>query len=185
MPTDFKAKADAAMKTRLAKFKDELSALRTGRASPQMLDAVKVEYYGQLVPIKQVAAITVPEARVLEIRPWDPSVSAAVQKAVENSDIGVRPQGDDKIIRLNFPPMTEDRRKEMAKVAGKIGEEYRVSIRGDRRDTLDELKAESKKATIPEDQRKLIETAIQKLTDGYIQQVDEIVESKQKEIMTF
>jgi len=183
--TDFKTKADTAMKARLAKLKDELSALRTGRASPGILDAIKVEYYGQLVPIKQVAAITVPEARTLEIRPWDPSAAGGIQKAIENSDIGVRPQGDDRVIRLNFPPMTEDRRKEMAKAIGKIGEEYRVSIRGDRRDTLDELKVEAKKTHLAEDQQKLTETAIQKLTDSYIQQVDEVVTAKQTEILTF
>jgi ribosome recycling factor len=183
--TDYKAQAETAMKARVAKLKDELSALRTGRASPGLLEAIKVEYYGQLVPIKQVAAITVPDARTLEVRPWDPSAAAGIQKAIENSDIGVRPQGDDKVIRLSFPPMTEERRKEMAKVAGKVGEEYRVSIRGDRRDTLDQLKAEAKKTHLPEDQQKLTETAVQKLTDAYIKQVDEVVEAKQKEILTF
>src|SRR5438046_1798357 len=116
--TDFKSKAEEQMKERIGKLRTELSTIRTGRANPQILEGIKVEYYGQLVPLKQVAAIAVPEARTLELRPWDPSALDALEKAIQKSDLGVTPQNDSKVLRITFPPMTEDRRKDMVKLVG-------------------------------------------------------------------
>lgn len=181
---DPKAKAENAMKERIDKLHQELSTIRTGRANPQILDGLKVEYYGQMVPIKQVAAISVPEARLLEIRPWDPGAAEPIEKAIQKSDLGVQPQNDKKVIRLNFPPMNEDRRKDLAKRVGKIGEEYRVSVRGDRRDAMNELREVADKENMPEDRQKALEGQIQKLTDAFIKQVDEAIADKQEEITT-
>jgi ribosome recycling factor len=181
---DIAAKVETQMKDRIQKLHDQLSTIRTGRANPQVLEPIKVEYYGQLVPIKQVAAISVPEARTLEIRPWDPSAVEAIEKAIQKSDLGIMPQKGDKLLRLNFPAMTEERRKELAKVIGKIGEEYRVSVRAERRDAMEELKEKLKKEHLPEDQKKNLENQIQKLTDHYVKQVDEVIAAKQKEITT-
>ncbi|MFH1725770.1 MAG: ribosome recycling factor [Elusimicrobiota bacterium] len=170
------------MKERIAKLKADLGGVRTGRANPLLLEGIKVDYYGQPAPIKQVAAISVPDGRTLEIRPWDPTVIAALEKAIQDSDIGVRPQNDGKVIRLSFPTMTEERRKEVGKLVGKIGEEYRVSIRGDRRVAMESIKKRAKEEKLPEDQRKAFEGAIQKLTDAYIEQVDKTVAEKQEEV---
>ena len=181
---DFQPKAESKMKESLAKFKNELGGMRTGRANPQILDSVKVEYYGQPVPLKQVAAISIPEARVLEIRPWDPAMLAEIEKAIQKSDVGIAPQNDGKALRLNLPTMTEERRKEMVKVLGRMGEDCRVAVRNDRRDAIEEIKKAGKDKKLSEDQQKTQEAAIQKLTDAYVKKVDEAVAEKQKEIST-
>lgn len=181
---DFSPKAESRMKESLAKFKNELAGMRTGRANPQILDSVKVEYYGQPVPLKQVAAVSVPEARVLEIRPWDPAMLVEIEKAIQKSDVGIPPQNDGKALRLNLPTMTEDRRKEMVKALGRMGEDCRVAVRNDRRDAIEEIKKAGKDKKLSEDQQKTQETAIQKLTDAYVKKVDEAVADKQKEIST-
>ncbi|MFA5138934.1 MAG: ribosome recycling factor [Elusimicrobiota bacterium] len=181
---DIAEKVEAQMKDRIRKLNEQLSTIRTGRANPQVLEPIKVEYYGQFVPIKQVAAVSVPEARTLEIRPWDPSAVEAIEKAIQKSDLGIMPQKGDKLLRLNFPAMTEDRRKDLCKAIGKIGEEYRVSVRGERHAGMEGLKEKVKKEHLPEDQKKALEVQIQKLTDQYVKQVDEIVAAKQKEITT-
>lgn len=173
-------KAEELMKGRIAKLHEELGKVRSGRANPQLLDQVRVEYYGQLVPIKQVAAVSAPEARVLEIRPWDPTSLEAIEKAIQKSDLGVSPNSDSKMLRLVFPAMTEERRKDLAKVVSRIGEEYRVAVRNHRRDAMEEIKQQK----LPEDQQKALEAGIQKLTDSYVKKVDEIVAEKQKEIST-
>lgn len=175
------AALEGAMKARIDKLKSELAQVRTGRANPQILDGIKVEYFGSMVPIKQVAAISVPEARTLEVRPWDPSALDAVEKALQKSDLKVPTQNDGSgVIRLVLPTMTEERRKEMIKVLGKTGEEARVGLRNERREAIEKVK----KSGAPEDTRKREEDRIQKLTDSYIKKVDEALAMKEKELST-
>ncbi|HBL15363.1 MAG TPA: ribosome recycling factor [Elusimicrobia bacterium] len=178
---DSKSKAEAAMKGRIEKLQADLSQIRTGRANPHLLDPVKVEYYGQPVPIKQVAAISA-VGRSLEIRPFDPTALEGIEKAIQKAELGVVPQNDGKCLRINFPAMTEDRRKELGKQVSKIGEDSRVAVRGDRRDAIEAIRKEAKDANLPEDQKKGMEGGIQKLTDAYIAQVDKIVTEKVKEL---
>lgn len=178
------AKTESQMKLRLDKFFSDLAGVRTGRANPQILDPIKVDCYGQLMALKQLAAISVPEARTLEIRPWDPSTLEAIDKALQKSDLGIPPQNDGKMIRLQLPSMTEERRKEMVKVLGKMAEEARVALRNERRDAIEALKKAEKAKEISEDERKRQEESIQKLTDAYIKKVDEALAQKTKEVTT-
>ena len=177
--------ADNGMKAKLEKLKQEMAQIRTGRANPQILDPIRVEYFGQAVPLKQVAAISVPEARTLEIRPWDATVITAVEKAIQKSDLGVQPQNDGKgVIRLTMPTMTEERRKDMVKVLGHTAEEARIAMRNERRDAIEKVKKGEKDKKIPQDARKREEERIQKLTDAYIKKVDEALAAKEKELST-
>ena len=178
------AKMEEGMKDRLAKLAREYSILRTGRANPMLLETVKVEYYGQQVPLKQVAAVSVPEARVMEIRPWDPTALGEIEKALQKNDVGALPQNDGKIIRITLPTMTEDRRKDMVKVVKRISEEYRVAIRGERHEALDKIKKAEKAKEITQDDLKALEARIQKITDGFVKQVDDAAAAKEKEITT-
>jgi ribosome recycling factor len=178
------SKMEEAMKERLDKLAREYSILRTGRANPMILDSIKIEYYGQLVPLKQVAAVSVPEARTLEIRPWDPSALADLDKALQKADLGAFPQNDGKLLRLTLPMMTEDRRRDMVKILKKIGEECRVSIRSERHAALDKIKRAEKAKEISEDETRGIEVRIQKITDAYVAKVDEQTALKEKEITT-
>lgn len=175
---------EESMKQRLAKLGKDFSALRTGRANPQLLETVKVDYYGQAVPLKQVAAVSVPEARVLEIRPWDPSVLTDLEKALQKADIGAMPQNDGKMIRVTLPMMTEERRKDIVKVAKRLGEEQRVAVRNDRHDAIEKLKKAEKAKEISQDEARGLETRIQKLTDLYVGKIDQDVVIKEKEITT-
>ena len=177
-------KADKEMHGRIDKLMGELGALRTGRANPQLVDSIKVEYYGQPVPLKQVAAVSVPEGRTLEIRPWDPAVLPDIEKALQKSDLGIPPQSDGKAIRLNLPSMTEERRKDMIKIVRRMAEEYRVGLRNDRRDILEKLKKAQKAKELSEDDLKRHESDIQKLTDAHIKKVDELLAGKEREITT-
>ncbi|MBI3548134.1 MAG: ribosome recycling factor [Elusimicrobia bacterium] len=183
MDNNLLSQTETLMKGRLEKFRSELANVRTGRANPQILESVRVEYYGQNVPIKQVAAITVPEGRTLEIRPWDPTQLEAIDKALQKSDIGVPPQNDGKSIRLQMPSMTEDRRKDLVKSLGKVAEEARVAMRTERRDAIEKAKKAEKDKQLAEDERKKLEESIQKLTDSYIKKVDELLAQKEKEIV--
>jgi len=176
------SKTEELMKVRLDRFKSELSAVRTGRANPQLLDSIRVEYFGQQVPVKQVAAISVPEARMIEVRPWDPSSLEAIEKALQKSDLGVTPQNDGSMIRLQMPNMTEERRKEIVKMIGKMAEEARVAMRTERRDAMEKLKKSEKSKEISEDDRKRSDEQIQKLTDAYIKKVEETLAHKEKEV---
>lgn len=178
------AKMEEGMKERLAKLAREYSILRTGRANPMLLEAVKVEYYGQQVPLKQVAAISVPEARVMEVRPWDPTALGEIEKALQKTDVGAPPQNDGKVIRINLPTMTEDRRKEMVKVVKRVAEEYRVAVRQERHEALDKIKKAEKAKEITQDDLKGLEIRIQKVTDGFVKQVDDQAAAKEKEITT-
>ncbi len=162
----------------------EYGAIRAGRANPQILDKVSVDYYGTATPINQLASVAVAEARVLTIQPWDKSVLKAIEKAIQTSDIGINPQNDGTVIRLTFPPLTEDRRKELVKDIQKIGENSKVAIRSIRRDCLEKLKAMKKNSEITEDDLKDGEKEVQKITDNFIKEIDDISAAKQKEIMS-
>ena len=162
----------------------EYGAIRAGRANPQILDKIQVDYYGTPTPINQLASVSVAEARVLAIQPWDKSVLKAIEKAVQTSDIGINPQNDGSMIRLTFPPLTEDRRKELVKDIQKIAENAKVAARSIRRDCLEKLKAMKKDSEITEDDLKNGEKEIQKITDNIIKEIDEISDKKQKEIMS-
>ncbi len=165
-------------------FQSEIARVRTGRASVALLDGIKVDYYGSSMPINQLATITVAEARTIIIQPWDPSAIKAIEKAIQKSDLGLTPIDDGKVIRISIPPLTEERRKELVKVVRKMAEEARVAIRNIRRDILDDLKKMKKNGEISEDDFYRVQDKIQKVTDEHIKKIDEILETKQKEIMT-
>ena len=177
------SKMEEAMKDRLGKMAKDMSNMRTGRANPMMLESVKVEAYGSLVPLKQVAAVSVPEARTLEIRPWDPSTLQDIEKALQKADVGAMPQNDGKMIRISLPMMTEDRRKELAKLAGQYAEKARIAVRNVRRDGMETLKAAEKKGQINQDDQKRHETDVQKLTDKAVADIDAAATAKEKEIL--
>lgn len=161
----------------------ELGSIRAGRANPAILDKVSVDYYGTPTPIQQVAAVSVAEARVLTISPWDASLMHAIEKAILTSDIGINPTNDGRVMRLVFPSPTEERRKQLCKEALKLGEEAKVAVRNIRRDAMENFKAMKKAADITEDDLKGFEEETQKLTDKYVKEVDAICEAKTKEIM--
>ena len=163
---------------------ESLAEIRAGRANPAILNKVKIDYYGTPTPINQVAGISVPEARLIVIQPWDVSILKEIEKEILKSDIGINPNNDGKVIRLAFPELTEERRKELVKDIKKIGEESKVSIRSIRRDGIDEAKAKQKNSEITEDELKSAEDQIQKLTDKKVAQIDEMIDAKEKEIMS-
>ena len=164
-------------------FEENLSEIRAGRANPAILNKISIEYYGVLTPINQVAGISVPEARTIVIQPWDVSVLKEIEKAILASDIGLNPNNDGKVIRLNFPELTEERRKELVKEIKKMAEDAKVSIRSIRRDGMEDLKNKQKNSEITEDEKARGEEKIQKLTDKYVAEIDKILENKEKEIM--
>lgn len=172
------------MEKTLDSFDEKLSEVRAGRANPAILNRVKVEYYGTPTPINQVAGISVPEARTIVISPWDKSILGEIEKAILASDIGLNPNNDGSVIRLNFPDLTEERRKELVKEVKKLAEDSKVAIRSIRRDGMDEAKAMQKNNELTEDEEQAREKDIQKLTDDYINQIDKMLEEKEKEIMT-
>ncbi|MEE0914603.1 MAG: ribosome recycling factor [Ruminococcus sp.] len=176
-------KAEETMGRRVDHMCKEFSEIRAGRANPAVLDKVKVDYYGAPTPVNQLAAVSVTEARTLIIQPWDASVLKQIEKAIQTSDIGINPQNDGKIIRLVFPPLTEDRRKEIVKDVQKIAEETKVQVRNARRDALDKLKAMKKSGELTEDDLKQGEKKTQDLTDKFIKNIDKISADKQKELL--
>ncbi|MCK5533594.1 ribosome recycling factor [bacterium] len=161
----------------------QLSSLRTGRASLALIEHIKVEYYGSLVPINQVANVSIPEARTIEIKPWDKVVIKEIEKSIQKSDLGITPVNDGKIIRLVMPSLTQERRMELVKIVKKIGEKYRVSARNIRREEMDVLKKAEKKKQISEDDMFQGEEHIQKIIDESIKKIDEIGARKEKEVM--
>ena len=165
-------------------LREELAAIRAGRANPAVLDKLEVDYYGVPTRINQLAAVSVSEARTLVIQPYDKSTLKSIEKALQASDIGINPNNDGTVLRLLFPPLTEERRKDLAKSIAKMGEESKVAIRSIRRDANDTFKKMEKGGEISEDDQKLAEEKIQKLTDKMIEKVDKAVEVKTKEIMT-
>lgn len=172
------------MQKTISVFEENLSEIRAGRANPAILNKVSVEYYGVPTPINQVAGISVPEARTIVIQPWDASVLKSIEKAILASDIGLNPNNDGKVIRLNFPELTEERRKDLVKDVKKIAEEARVSVRSIRRDGMDSIKDALKKSEITEDEKSNLEDKVQKLTDKYVAEIDNLLEKKEKEIMS-
>ncbi|MCQ2513695.1 MAG: ribosome recycling factor [Ruminococcus sp.] len=182
MQTQLK-KADETMSRRLDHLRTEFSEIRAGRANPAVLDKVKVDYYGAPTPVNQLAAVSVTEARTLTIQPWDMSVLRQIEKAIQTSDIGINPQNDGKVIRLIFPPLTADRRKDIVKDVQRIAEDTKVQVRNVRRDVIDKLKAMKKSGELTEDDLKQGEKKAQDLTDKYIKEVDKVSAAKQKEIL--
>lgn len=176
-------KLEERMNKTLSVLEENFSEIRAGRANPAILNKITVEYYGVPTPINQVAGISVPEARLIVIQPWDVSVLKEIERAILASDIGLNPNNDGKVIRLSFPELTEERRKELVKDVKKIAEESKVAIRAIRRDGIDEAKAMEKESLMTEDELKKAEDQIQKLTDKKIAEIDVITEKKEKEIM--
>ena len=160
----------------------QFASVRAGRANAAVLDQISVDYYGTPTPVKQIAAIASPDPRTLTIQPWDASSLKNIEKAILVSDLGINPQNDGRIIRLVFPQLTEERRKELAKQVRKYGEEGKVAVRNIRRDAMDKFKKQQKKSEITEDDYKLLEKDMQKLTDDYIKEVDKLTEAKEKEL---
>lgn len=171
------------MNKRIEGFYSELKTIRAGRANAAILDKVAVEYYGTMTPVAQIGSISSPEPRLLVIQPWDQSILAEIEKAINKSEIGIAPQNDGKVIRLTFPPLTEERRKELVKTVKKYSEEAKVQIRNIRRDTLDDFKKKQKASEITEDDLKGIEKDIQTLTDNFIKEIEDITADKENEIL--
>lgn len=183
MSTDQK-KTEEKMQRVISLLNEEFASVRAGRANPSVLDKIRVDYYGTPTPIGQMAAVSVPEARILMIQPWDPSTLKNIEKAIQIADIGLNPQNDGKVIRLTFPTLTEERRRELVKTIRKYAEEAKISIRNVRRDSIEELKGQKKKSVITEDDLKDAEKEIQDLTDKFCVEVDKAASEKEKEIMS-
>ena len=177
-------KTEEAMQRRIDHLDSEYARIRAGRANPGVLDKLVVDYYGAPTPIKQLAAVNVTEARTLTIQPYDASILRAIEKAIQASDIGINPQNDGKTIRLVFPPLTEDKRKEIVKDVAKQAEDSKVQIRNERRDAIEKLKKMKKNSEITEDDLENGQEKIQKLTDKFTKKIDEICAEKQKEVMS-
>ncbi len=175
--------AEEKMKKTLEILSQEFLRIRTGRANPALLDGIKVDYYGTQVPLKQIASIGVPEPRTLVIQAWDKNVVPEIEKAIYKADLGLTPAVDGNIIRINLPPLTEERRRELVKLVSKLAEDSRVAIRNIRRDAIEKLKKMEKDKEISEDEMHMGQKKIQELTDNYIKKIDEILSKKEKEIM--
>ncbi len=175
--------AESKMDKAINVLKTDLAAIRAGRANPAILDKVTVEYYGVPTPIQQVGTVAVPEPRTITIQPWDASILGEIEKAILKSDVGITPSNDGKTIRLNFPPLTEERRKELVKGISKRGEDCKVAVRNVRRDALEGFKKQKKDGEITEDDLKNLETQIQKLTDKFVGIIDSVISDKEKEIL--
>lgn len=171
------------MRKSVESFRHELAGMKAGRATPAMLDKVRVDYYGTPTPVNQVANVEIADSRTIVIKPWDRTLIKAIEKGILQSDLGLNPSNDGVVIRLVIPQMTEDRRKEIVKVVNKTAEEARVAVRNVRRDTNDQIKKAEKEKTISEDESKRAQDEVQKLTDKYVKEVDQVLAAKEKEIM--
>ena len=171
------------MENSVETFKNELSKVRTGRASISILDGITVDAYGSPMPMNQVATMTIPESRMIAIQPWDPQMVPAIEKAIMKSNLGLAPANDGKVIRLTIPQLTEERRKELVKQVRKVAEEFRVAIRNVRREAIDTLKQQKKDKDISEDDLFKLQDDAQKETDTYVKQIDAVTERKEKEMM--
>lgn len=183
MMDDLLKNTEEKMKKSIAVLKNELMSIRAGRANPALLDRISIDYYGTMTPINKLATITAPEPKVIIIQPWDTSKISEIEKAIQKSDLNINPTSDGKIIRLVFPDLTEERRKELVKLVHKKGEEAKVAVRQIRRDANDAIKKMDKNGEISEDEKLKSEENVQKLTDKYIKEIDKILEQKEKEIM--
>jgi len=175
--------AEESMQRRINHLESEYARIRAGRANPAVLDKLVVDYYGAPTPVKQLAAVSVTEARTLSIQPYDASILRAIEKAIQTSDIGINPQNDGKIIRLTFPPLTEDKRKGIVKDVAKQAEDSKVQVRNERREAIEKLKKMKKNSEITEDDLENGQEKFQKLTDKFTKKIDEICAEKQKEVM--
>lgn len=180
---DFKKKAMDRMNGAIEALKKDLASIRTGRASLALLDGIKVDYYGTLTPISQVATLGLPDSRQISIQPWDQRLIQEIEKAILKSDLGLTPSNDGKVIRLIIPQLTEERRKHLVKVVRKRAEDARIAVRNIRRDINDEIKKDEKDKHISEDDMKRLQDDIQKITDSYISKIEEVIQHKEKEIM--
>jgi ribosome recycling factor len=171
------------MKKSLSAFKRELAGIRTGRATTALLDSIRVETYGQSMPLNQVASVSVPESRLILVQPWDRTIVADVEKAIHKSDLGLVPNTDGNVIRLAIPPLTEERRQDLVKIVRKQAEEARVSVRNIRRDSNDVLKKAQKDGTVSEDESHKAMDEVQELTDKYVKEIDGVLKTKEAEIM--
>jgi len=185
MLDSFLEEAELEMDDALESIGKELAQLRTGRATPALVDGIIVDAYGAKTPLKQMANISIPEARLIVIQPWDKSVLPEIEKAIQKSELGINPSSDGKLIRLSVPPLTEERRKDLVKVAKKIGEEGKVRIRHLRRDSIESLKSAVKKDGLPEDESKKLQDDVQKLTDKFTNKIDAVLKEKENDIMNF
>ena len=177
------AYAEEKMGKTVSVLNSDYAAIRAGRANAAVLDKIRVNYYGTPTPINQMAAISVAEARILIIQPWDSSTLSPIEKAIQTSDIGINPQNDGKVIRLTFPQLTEERRKDLCKEVKKTAEDSRVAIRSIRRDCIDKVKKMEKASEITEDDLKVAEKKLQDITDKFIKEIDKLADTKEKEIM--
>jgi len=173
----------ARMERSIEAFRKELGKVRTGRASFSLLDGVKVDYYGTLTPLQQVGTLSVPESRLITVTPWDTKMIGPIEKAVQGSGLGLNPSSDGKMVRIPIPPLTEERRRELAKVVRKMGEDARVAVRNVRREAIEKLKDRERKKEISEDVVKRGQERIQKETDAHVKKIDEILKSKEQEIL--
>ncbi len=180
---DVHAEYETKMKKTIEVVKGDFASVRAGRANAGVLDRIQVEYYGTMTPLQQVATISSPDPRSLMIQPWDSSLLKTIEKAIQTSDLGINPQNDGKVIRLAFPQLTEERRKELTRQVQKYGEGGKVAIRNIRRDAMDAIKSMEKKGEITEDDRKDYEEELQKLTDKYCKEIDTLTAAKEKELM--
>jgi len=183
MINDITSDCEGGMKKAVDSFKRDLQKIRTGRANTSMLDGIKVDYYGTPTPVNQVATVQVVDARLITVKPWEKNMIPVIDKAIRASDLGINPVADSELVRLPIPPLTQERRKDLAKTVGKQTEEARVAVRSARRDAMEMIKDAEKEKQISEDERKKGEKTIQDLTDRYIAQVEDIAKAKEKEIM--
>jgi len=183
MINDITKDAEGGMTKAVESFKRDLQKIRTGRANTSMLDGIKVDYYGTPTPVNQVATVQVVDARLITVKPWEKNMIAVIDKAIRASDLGINPVSDSELVRLPIPPLTQERRRKLAKVVGKQTEEARVAVRSARRDAMDMVKDAEKDKQITEDERKNGEKKIQELTDRFIAMIDDIAKAKEKEIM--
>jgi len=183
MINDITTDCENGMKKAVDSFKRDLQKIRTGRANTSMLDGIKVDYYGTPTPVNQVATVQVVDARLITVKPWEKNMIPVIDKAIRASDLGINPVADSELVRLPIPPLTQERRKDLAKTVGKQTEEARVAVRSARRDAMEMIKDAEKEKQISEDERKKGEKTVQDLTDRYIAQVEDIAKAKEKEIM--
>lgn len=183
MVDDISKDAEEGMKKAIEAFKRDLAKVRTGRATTAMLDGIKVDYYGTPTPLNQVATVTVVDARLISVKPWEKNMIAVIDKAIRASDLGINPVADSDLVRLPIPPLTQERRKDLVKSVKKMTEESKIAVRGSRRDAMDLLKEAEKDKEITEDERKNGEKRVQDLTDKFVAMIDELAATKEKEIM--
>ena len=183
MISDIKKDTEDRMAKTVSVYKEDLLTIRAGRANPSLLDKINIDYYGQATPLNQAASISAPEARLLVIQPWDANLIPEIEKAILKSDLGLNPSNDGKLIRLAIPQLTEERRQELTKVVKKNGESAKIAVRNIRREAMDDVKKLEKNKEITEDEQKVYEEDVQKLTDKYIKLIDQATENKEKELM--